>query len=95
MAQQEKVVVLNRGKRNYQISGKRTLKPGATAEVTGKEAKLLLGQRDLVDASKVMPPSKDDKALKKENAKLKAEKGKKAGDKDEKGKKTLGTKKSA
>ena len=73
---EKKVRVLNQGRRNYQLSGKRTLKPGQALEVSGKEAKLLLGQRDIVDAAKVVPPSKEDKDMKAENAKLKAENAK-------------------
>ncbi len=73
---EKKVRVLNQGHRNYQLSGKRVLKPGQALEVSGKEAKLLLGQRDIVDAAKVVPPSKEDEDMKKENAKLKAENAK-------------------
>ncbi len=73
---EKKVRVLNQGHRNYQLSGKRVLKPGQALEVSGKEAKLLLGQRDIVDAAKVVPPSEEDKDMKAENAKLKAENAK-------------------
>ncbi len=101
--EEKKVRVLNQGRRNYQLSGKRVLKPGASAEVSGKEAKLLLGQRDIVDAAKIVPPSKADKDMKSENAKLKAENAKlktdaTKADKTKKGgevKKTLGIKKNA
>ena len=97
--EEKKVRVLNRGHRNYQLSGKRVLKPGQALEVSGKEAKLLLGQRDIVDAAKVVPQSEEDKDLKKENARLKAENAKLKGGKGDKvdkdSKKTLGTKKTS
>lgn len=73
MAESSKVVVFNRGQRKYQISGKRVLEPGKSIEVKGKEARLLLGQRDIVDADKVVPVGPGKKALKEENDKLKKE----------------------
>ena len=69
----EKVTILNRGKREYHLSKGRVLKPGESAEVEGREAKLLLDQRDLADASKVLPSSPDKKELEKKNSQLEAE----------------------
>lgn len=85
MANEKKVVLLNRGKRHFQVSGSRRVAPGETVEVDQDEAKKLTIYPDLVDLSKVsvkVDESKlktDNAALMSENAELK----KKLAEKDE------------
>lgn len=68
------VILLNRGKRHYDIgfdeSGKaRRHSPGATMVYTAEEAKRVEAYAELVDISKI-PGQVNPKAIKAENAKL-------------------------
>lgn len=83
------VTVLNRGRRTYQLQGKKTLAPNESVEVSGREAELLLGFHDIVDVAKIVKRKDDSAALAKlqaENDALKRENSSLKGPDEKKGK---------
>lgn len=78
MAEEKKVsgkvvMMINRGKRHFQISGGRRVAPGEMVEVAAEEAEKLAVYRDFVDVSKVPVKGSSAAKLSADNAVLLAE----------------------